>query len=130
MDTGSPEIGNCGCLDMGLANNSFAKGKTVLYNARNLRLKESDRISSMARELKKMGVDVKEEEDALTIFHCDKLSGAVLDHTDDHRVAMACTIAALYSSSNSQIKNIDIVQDSYPRFLDDLGKLGAQINVY
>ncbi|MHA2008889.1 MAG: 3-phosphoshikimate 1-carboxyvinyltransferase [Promethearchaeota archaeon] len=109
---------------------SFARGKTVLYNARNLRLKESDRISSMARELRKMGVNIQEEEDKLTIFHCDQLSGAVLDHSSDHRVAMACTVAALYSSSNSQMKNIDIVQDSYPTFLDDLQKLGAHINVF
>jgi len=106
---------------------AFAKGKTVLYNARNLRLKESDRISSMARELTKMGITVLEEDDKLTIFHCDKLEGAVFDHENDHRVAMACTIAALYATSKSKIQNIHIVKDSYPSFLDDLVKLGAQI---
>jgi 3-phosphoshikimate 1-carboxyvinyltransferase len=106
---------------------AFAKGETVLYNAGNLRLKESDRISSMARELKKMGVNVKEEDEKLTIYHCNKLNGAIIDHEYDHRVAMACTIAALYASSNSQITNIEIVKDSYPSFLDDLQKLGVQI---
>ena len=107
---------------------AFAKGETVLYNAGNLRLKESDRISSMARELKKMGVSVKEERDKLTIYYCNKLHGALIDHGYDHRVAMACTIAALYANSNSQIKNIDIVKDSYPTFLEDLQKLDVKID--
>jgi len=104
---------------------AFAEGKTVLYNAKNLRLKESDRISSMARELMKMGVDLVEEEDKLTIFHCDKLTGVNIDHENDHRVAMACTIAAIYASSNSQMSSTEIVKDSYPSFFDDLIKLGA-----
>jgi 3-phosphoshikimate 1-carboxyvinyltransferase len=108
---------------------AFAKGETVLYNAGNLRLKESDRITSMARELKKMGVSVKEEKDKLTIYHCEKLQGALIDHEHDHRVAMACVIAALYANSNSQIKNIDIVKDSYPSFLEDLQKLGVKMDV-
>lgn len=106
---------------------AFAKGKTVLYNARRLRLKESDRISSMTRELTKMGIKVLEEDDKLTIFHCDGLKGAVFDHENDHRVAMACTVAALYATSNSKIRNIHIVKDSYPSFLDDLVKIGAQV---
>lgn len=107
---------------------AFAKGETVLYNAGNLRLKESDRISAMARELTKMGVSVKEEEDKLTIYYCEKLQGALIDHGYDHRVAMACTIAALYAKTNSLIKNIAIVKDSYPSFLEDLQKLDVKIN--
>ncbi|MHA2180111.1 MAG: 3-phosphoshikimate 1-carboxyvinyltransferase [Promethearchaeota archaeon] len=108
---------------------AFAKGKTILYNAKHLRLKESDRISLMARELTKMGIDVSEEDDKLTIYQCDKLTGTTFDHDNDHRVAMACTIAALYSTSSSKIRNIDIVKDSYPSFLDDLVKLGAHIKI-
>jgi 3-phosphoshikimate 1-carboxyvinyltransferase len=109
---------------------AFAKGKTVLHNSlKHLRLKESDRISSMARELTRMGVNVSEEDDKLTIYHCDELRGATFDHKNDHRVAMACTIAALYASSSSKIRNIDIVKDSYPSFLADLVKLGAQIKI-
>jgi 3-phosphoshikimate 1-carboxyvinyltransferase len=106
---------------------AFAEGKTVLYNAENIRLKESDRISSMARELKKMGVEVLEENDKLSVFHCDDLKGVAFNHDNDHRVAMALVIAALYASSNSLISDIDIIKDSYPSFLEDLIKLGAQI---
>ncbi len=106
---------------------AFADGKTVLYNAYNLRLKESDRITTMARELRKMGVQVTEEDDKLTIFHCDKLKGISINHSNDHRIAMACSIAALYADSISTMQRSEIVNDSYPSFFKDLKKLGVQI---
>ncbi|MFX0022392.1 MAG: 3-phosphoshikimate 1-carboxyvinyltransferase [Candidatus Hermodarchaeota archaeon] len=108
---------------------AIAEGKTILYNAFNLRLKESDRISSMARELSKMGVKVIEEEDKLTIFHCDKLKGTTINHNNDHRVAMACCIAAMYADSSSYIERSEIVNDSYPSFFEDLKKLGLQMEI-
>ncbi len=108
---------------------AFAEGKTIIYNASNLRLKETDRISTMARELKRMGVNVVEEDDKLTIYHCDKLKGIMINHNNDHRIAMACSIAALYAESSSTIKNSDIVEDSYPSFFEDLKKLGVQLEV-
>ncbi len=82
----------------------------------------------MARELRKMGVKVIEEDDKLTIFHCDKLNGIKIDHNDDHRIAMACSIAALYADSSSHILSSEIVNDSYPSFFEDLKELGAQID--
>ncbi len=107
---------------------AFAKGKTVLYNASNVRLKESNRMSAIARELSKMGVQVAEEEDKLIVNHCDNLKGTVIDHENDHRIAMACVIAALYADSISKVKNIEIVRDSYPHFIDDLKKLGVNFD--
>ena len=107
---------------------AFAKGKTVLYNASNVRLKESNRISIIARELSKMGVKVTEEEDKLIVRHCENLKGSLIDHENDHRIAMACVIAALYTDSISKVKNIEIVRDSYPHFIDDLKKLGVKFN--
>ena len=101
--------------------------KTTLYNAEGLRLKESDRISVMARELTKMGVRVEEKQDSLTIYRSDELIGSEIDHENDHRIAMACSVAALKGNSPSLVKNIDIVNDSYPSFIDDLLKLGAEI---
>lgn len=106
---------------------AYAEGKTTLYNASNLRLKESDRISVMARELSKMGVEVREERDRLTIYKCESLKGSKVEHENDHRIAMACSIAALYADSSSQIKNIEITEDSYPSFMEDLIKLGANV---
>ncbi len=107
---------------------AFAKGKTVLYNASNVRLKESNRMSAIARELSKMGVQVAEEEDKLIVHHCDNLKGTLIDHENDHRIAMACVIAALYADSISKAKNIEIVRDSYPHFIDDLKKLGVNFD--
>ncbi|MFX1589018.1 MAG: 3-phosphoshikimate 1-carboxyvinyltransferase [Promethearchaeota archaeon] len=106
---------------------AFAKNKTTLYNASNLRLKESDRISIVARELAKMGVKVKEDKDKLTVYHCKKLKGSEINHEEDHRIAMAFTIAALYADSVSRISNIEIIKDSYPNFIHDLQTLGAKI---
>lgn len=106
---------------------AYAKGKTRLYNAQNLRFKESDRISAIARELKKLGVKVKEKKTELTVFHCKKIKGSLINHDNDHRVAMALIIAALYANSSSQINNIEIINDSYPHFISDLEKLGANI---
>ncbi|MFX1327139.1 MAG: 3-phosphoshikimate 1-carboxyvinyltransferase [Promethearchaeota archaeon] len=106
---------------------AFAEGETVLYNVSHLRHKETDRVRAMARELSKMGVKVIEEDDKLTIFHTEQISGTTINHDNDHRIAMACSIAALHASSSSQIQNFDIVKDSYPSFFDDLKKLGVQI---
>ena len=106
---------------------AFAEGKTTLYNASNLRLKESDRILIMARELAKMGVKVKEKKDKLMIYHSEKINGSVFNHANDHRIAMACCIAALFANNNSEIKKINIIKDSYQNFIEDLKKLGAKI---
>ncbi len=108
---------------------AFAEGKTTLYNAGNLRLKESDRIAVMARELKKIGVNVEEKDNELTVFHCENFSESQIDHEGDHRIAMACCIAALYINKNHTINNFEIVDDSYPTFLGDLMKLGAKVEI-
>ncbi len=112
---------------------AFAEGKTVLYNASNLRNKESDRIAGMAQELSKMGVKLIEENDKLTIFHCDKLEGIMINHYNDHRIAMAISIASLFATSSSHIRNSEIVFDSYPSFFEDLKELGTiteEVNNY
>ncbi|MHA1804169.1 MAG: 3-phosphoshikimate 1-carboxyvinyltransferase [Promethearchaeota archaeon] len=104
-----------------------ARGNTTLYNATSLRLKESDRISVMARELRKMGVKVEEFEDKMIIHQCKELNGTEINHNNDHRIAMACTIAALRASTSTIIKNIEIINDSYPNFTEHLKKLNAKI---
>ncbi|MHA1689334.1 MAG: 3-phosphoshikimate 1-carboxyvinyltransferase [Promethearchaeota archaeon] len=108
---------------------SQARGKTTLYNAASLRLKESDRISVMARELRKMGVKVEEFEDKMIIHQCKELKGTEINHNNDHRIAMACTIAALRATTSTIIKNIEIVNDSYPNFTEHLKKLNAKIEI-
>jgi len=106
---------------------AFANGKTELYNALAIRGKESDRLSLVAQGLSKMGVKVKEEEDKLTIYHCENLEGVEIVHECDHRIAMAFTIAALFAKTPSQISNIEVVMDSYPNFIEDIKNLGAKV---
>ena len=106
---------------------AYAKGKTELYNASSIRGKESDRISLIAQGLSKMGVKVKEGKDNLTIFHCDHLKGFNINHENDHRIAMALTIASLFANTPSQMSDIEVVEDSYPNFIDDIIKLGAKV---
>ena len=108
---------------------AFAEGKTEIYNALNLRKKESDRISVIAKELSKMGVKVLEEKDKITIYHCKELKGASFDHENDHRIAMALTVASLFAKGQSQIDNIEIVKDSYPNFIEHIKRLGAKIDL-
>jgi 3-phosphoshikimate 1-carboxyvinyltransferase len=106
---------------------AFADGKTELFNASNIRKKESDRLSLVAQGLSKMGVNVKEEKDKLTIYHSEELKGSEIVHERDHRIAMAFTIAALYAKTPSKISNFKVVKDSYPNFIEDIEKLGAKI---
>jgi len=107
----------------------FAKGKTKLYNAAHLRYKESDRIAILSRELKKLGVKVKEQKDELTIYHCKNLKGSKIYHHGDHRVAMSLIIACLFADSESQLSNAEIINDSYPNFFSHLKQVGAPIEL-
>jgi len=70
---------------------------------------------------------VKEGKDNLTIFHCDHLKGFNINHENDHRIAMALTIASLFANTPSQMSDIEVVEDSYPNFIDDIMKLGAKV---
>jgi 3-phosphoshikimate 1-carboxyvinyltransferase len=105
----------------------YSKGASKLYNARRLRYKESDRLSSLYAELKKMGADITITEDGLIIRGPCPLHGATINPHNDHRIAMACAIAALGASGETMIQNSECVKKSYPNFFDDLQLLGADI---
>lgn len=107
----------------------FTNKVMKLYNIKNLRSKESDRVSGISRELKKMGANLEEKEDELILKKNTKLNGADLNHGDDHRIAMALIIAAMFAESNSHISNVEIIEDSYPTFIEDLQKLGAHFKI-
>ena len=108
---------------------AFSTGTTRLYNALNLRYKESDRIEVMSREMTKMGVKVETKRDELIVHHCIEINGINIDHENDHRIAMALIIAALFAKSHSEIEQIEVINDSYPEFITDLIKLGANIKI-
>ena len=105
----------------------FAKGSTKISGARRLRLKESDRLDSLSLELRKMGADITVNEDGLTVKGPCKLRGFDIDPHNDHRIAMACAVAALRAEGDTTIHNAECVKKSYPRFFNDLYSLGGNL---
>lgn len=106
-----------------------AKGVTTIRNAGRLRLKESDRISSICQELNRMGASVEESQDGLMIRGPTSLHGAVIDPHDDHRIAMTCIIAGLIADGTTVVNNIDCIRKSYPSFVSDMQSIGALIDI-
>jgi 3-phosphoshikimate 1-carboxyvinyltransferase len=94
-----------------------------IRDARELRVKESDRIASVATNLRLMGAEVKEFDDGLRIRGGQKLHGASLDSFGDHRIAMAFAVAALRAEGQTEIKGADSAVISYPEFFDTLAGL-------
>jgi 3-phosphoshikimate 1-carboxyvinyltransferase len=98
----------------------FATGTTVIKDAEELRVKESDRIQVMAAALTKMGAKVTELPDGLEITGSGSLVGAAVDSYTDHRIAMSLAIAALMAQGETQIDRAEAAAISYPTFFDSL----------
>jgi 3-phosphoshikimate 1-carboxyvinyltransferase len=91
-----------------------------IKDARELRVKESDRIAVVAKNLRAMGAAVEEREDGLGIPGGQTLRGAKVDSHDDHRIAMAFAVAALRAEGETTILNSDAASVSYPAFFETL----------
>ncbi len=103
---------------------SLAEGKTIIKDAAELKVKESNRINVMCEELSKLGVNVVETEDGMEIEGTNKLLGNVTISThDDHRIAMTFAILGLISEGEIKLDNKACVEISYPEFFDDLRKV-------
>jgi 3-phosphoshikimate 1-carboxyvinyltransferase len=98
----------------------FAQGTTVIKDAAELRVKESDRLNVMATALTKMGAKVTELPDGLEITGGGALTGADLDSYTDHRIAMSLSIAALMATGQTTIDRAEAASISYPTFFDSL----------
>ncbi|PVX25910.1 MAG: 3-phosphoshikimate 1-carboxyvinyltransferase [Candidatus Bathyarchaeum sp.] len=105
----------------------YAEGRSEIYNAKRLRFKESDRLASVTAELRKMGAEIKENDDGLTINGICKLQGAQIDPHNDHRIAMSCAVAALGAKGETKIQDVECINKSYPQFFSDLRALGANV---
>jgi 3-phosphoshikimate 1-carboxyvinyltransferase len=105
----------------------YAEGSSEIYDAQRLRYKESDRLDSICTELKKMGADIVVNDDGLTINGARALHGANIDPHNDHRIAMACAVAALGAVGETNIRNVECINKSYPQFFSDLRVLGANV---
>ena len=106
-----------------------AKGITRIYNIEHLVFKESNRLESIRRNLKQLGVNVRVRKEEIIIKGCNKLKGARLHSFNDHRIAMAFTIAALVAEGPIEIQGFNRVSDSYPQFLTHLKSLGVKFEV-
>jgi 3-phosphoshikimate 1-carboxyvinyltransferase len=100
-----------------------AQGKTVVSGARELRVKETDRIKAIVSELKKMGADIEEREDGFAVNGPTRLQGAVCESYNDHRIAMSLAVAALLAEGKTVIKNSECIDISFPGFEKTLQKL-------
>lgn len=100
-----------------------AEGKTVIRDAQELRVKETDRIGTTANELLKLGADLEELPDGMVIHGGKKLHGAECDSHGDHRLAMMLGVAGLIADGETTIDNADVVDISYSGFWQDLGQL-------
>jgi 3-phosphoshikimate 1-carboxyvinyltransferase len=103
----------------------LAAGRTVIRDAAELRVKESDRISSTVQELAKMGARIEELADGMVIYGGRKLRGAAVSSHLDHRLAMSLAIAGLVAEGKTSVGEADSVVISYPGFWDDLKKLSS-----
>jgi len=102
---------------------SFAEGTTLIKDAKELRVKETDRIHAIATELGKLGVQVEEFEDGMSIIGTQTLTGAKCSSWGDHRIAMSIAIAALRAKGETEIIDADCVSVSYPGFFEVLDEL-------
>ncbi len=104
-----------------------AEGTMTIENAEHVRYKETDRLHAMTVELKKMGVDIREEKDRLVIKG-GAMKGAKVHGWDDHRIVMALAVAGMVAGETT-IDTIESVSISYPGFFEELKKVGAVVEI-
>ncbi len=99
-----------------------------IYNVKHARFKETDRIAILAKELAKIGIVITEKEDGLILDAPKTLRGAELESSDDHRLFMAFAIAGMFVG-DCTVTDPDSVDVSYPTFVEDMRKIGANITI-
>ncbi|MCP4166625.1 MAG: 3-phosphoshikimate 1-carboxyvinyltransferase [Chloroflexi bacterium] len=102
-----------------------AHGSTIVEDAAELRVKETDRIATTVSELRKMGADIEERADGFIVHGPTPLHGARVDSFGDHRLAMALAIAGLIADGATVVQDSDCISDSFPGFEMILERLGA-----
>lgn len=102
---------------------AFAEGTTIIRDAQELKVKESDRIAVMVENLKRMGADIEGTDDGMIIHGGRPLHGAVIDSHLDHRIAMSFAVAGTICDGTVDILNGECVNISYPEFYNDLYSL-------
>lgn len=108
---------------------AYAAGTTILNGAKELRFKESDRLSVMAQGLSRLGADARATDDGMVIHGGVSLHGGEIDSCHDHRIAMAFAIAALRAKEPVVIHGCEAVATSFPNFVELARRVGMNIQV-
>ena len=106
-----------------------ARGRTIVRDAHELRVKETDRIATTVSELRKLGARIEPTDDGFIIDGPTELVGAPVEAHDDHRLAMAMTIAGLVTNKPTVVYGAEVTGDSFPGFEITLQALGADLQV-
>jgi 3-phosphoshikimate 1-carboxyvinyltransferase len=104
---------------------AFAEGETVVEGAGELRLKETDRISGVCEEFRKVGVEIEEREDGFVVRGGGAIRGGQASSRGDHRLAMGLGVAGLASREGVEVEDLAASYVSYPAFLKDLGRVAC-----
>jgi 3-phosphoshikimate 1-carboxyvinyltransferase len=105
----------------------FTNGTTVVRDAQELRVKETDRLAVMTQELRKMGAVIEEYQDGFSITGPQQLQGTVVDGHDDHRIAMSLAVTGLVANGITTVCDAGCIADSFPGFAATLKHLGADM---
>jgi 3-phosphoshikimate 1-carboxyvinyltransferase len=104
---------------------AFAEGRTVVRDAAELRVKESDRIATLTAQLRRLGVAIEERPDGFVIEGGRAMRGARVSGGGDHRLTMALAVAGLLAEGETTVEDGDAVVVSYPGFWRDLRQIGG-----
>ncbi len=107
---------------------AYCKGKSVIKGISRLTHKESNRAITLKEEFEKLGVTIELNNDDMIIHGGGKINGAMVHSHHDHRIAMACAVAALKAQNKVEITEAEAINKSYPNFFEHLELLGAKIN--
>lgn len=107
---------------------SAAVGKTEIFNVAQARIKETDRIHSMTEGLRRLGAEVEEFKDSITV-HQAQLRGAQVKGYDDHRTVMALSIAGMLAEGTTYIEDSEAINKTFPTFIQVMQSLGAKMDV-
>lgn len=105
-----------------------ARGDTIVRDAAELRVKETDRIATTVAELRKLGADIEELPDGFVVQGPTRLQGAAVSSHGDHRLAMMLAVAGLIAEGETVVDDIACAADSFPGFVETMRKLGVRFD--
>ena len=108
---------------------AHARGRSIVSQAGELRHKESDRISDLCQELRRLGVKVEEKSDGFIIEGGRHVHGGIIDPHGDHRLGMALVVAGLAAQETVIVQNSEIIDESFPEFREVLVSLGGEVHI-